>query len=174
MKPKDLLSLSFTGVLVLCALVITGLVIRREFFSPEPQPQVRQVEDWQQLELAGQRTGAADAPVQMVEFFDYECPFCKSVVPSIQAIQQKYGDKLSISYEHHPLEGHNHAFGAAVAAECAGRQDRFEVFHNLLFAHQDRLGELSYDSLAAEAEVADISSFKVCLENEQTASVVRS
>jgi protein-disulfide isomerase len=122
MKPKDKISVTFTGVLVCCALVITGLIVKQEFFPPEPKPQVRQVENWQQLELRGTRTGPEAAPVQIIEFFDYQCPFCKQVQPSVQAVAEKYPDKVSVIYEHNPLGGHEYAFEAAIAAECAGRQ----------------------------------------------------
>lgn len=174
MKTKDKISLAFTGVLVLCALTITGFVIKQEFFPPEPEPQVRQVDNWQQLQLNGRQTGPAEAPVQIVEFFDYQCPYCKQVQSSVQAIQQKYPKRVSVAYEHFPLSGHEHAFEAAVAAECAAKQDRFKPYHKLLFANQDQLGSLEYSSLAMEANIEDITSFNRCVLDQQTATVVES
>jgi protein-disulfide isomerase len=172
MKTKDKISLAFTGILVLCALIITGFVIRQEFFPPEPKPQIRQVQNWQQLELNGQRTGPADAPVQIVEFFDYQCPYCKSVQPAVKNVQQKYPDNVSVTHEHYPLSSHEFAFEAAVAAECAGKQGKFKQFHTLLFANQERLGRISYSNLALEANIDDITSFNQCVQNQQTVSVV--
>lgn len=174
MKTKDLISLFFTGILVLCALMITGLVVRKEFFSPEPEQQVRQIENWRQLEFQGQRKGPSDALVQIIEFFDYQCPFCKSVQPVVEAIMQKYPNKVSFIHEHFPLDIHEYAFDAAVAAECAGRQKRFSQYHDLLFAHQDQIGQLSYDSLAIEAGVQDTTTFNTCLKNKDTSFIVES
>lgn len=174
MKTKDKISLVFTGVLVICAIIITGFVIRQQFFSPESQPQLRQVENWQQLELKGQQTGFENAPVQIIEFFDYQCPYCKSVQPAVQAIQQKYASEVSVTYTHFPLSGHTYAFKAAMAAECAGRQDNFQSFHDLLFANQGQIGTFAYDSLATEAGVSDIAAFQRCMENEETAQIVES
>lgn len=172
---KDFMSNVFSGILVLCAIIITGFVIRQEMFPPEPQPAIQQVvENWQQLDLNGQQIGSDNAPVQIVEFFDYQCPFCKSVQPSVKAVQQKYPDKVSVFYEHFPLSGHEHAFSAAVAAECAAKQNKFSQFHDLLFSTQDQIGKISFDSLANEADVTNIASFNECIEAEQTAPIVES
>lgn len=174
MITKDKISLAFTGVLVTCAIIITSFVIRQEFFPPEPEPEIRQVENWQQLELNGQETGPEDAPVQIVEFFDYQCPFCKSVQQSVKAVQQKYSGKVSVVYEHFPLSGHEYAFEAAVAAECAAKEDRFAQFHDLLFSNQDQIGNIQYSNLANQANIEDITSFNKCMRSGQTAPIVES
>jgi len=174
MKTKDILSLSFTGLLVVCALVITGLVVRREFFGPKQEPRIRQIRNWQDLDFNGSRTGPSEAPVQMVEFFDYQCPFCKSVQPDVRAVLEEHPNTVSVVHEHFPLRVHRHAFRAAEAAECARRKDRFAAFHKLLFANQERLGTLSYDGLAWKAGIRDTASFERCLETEKTANLVKS
>lgn len=153
---------------MLCALVITGLVIRQQFFPPEPEPAITYIENWQEFELAGYRSGTTDAPVQIVEFFDYQCPFCKSVQPAVAAVKKKFGKKVSVVHEHFPLSGHEYAFEAAVAAECAREQNKFKAYHKLLFANQERLGQLSYQNLAKEAGVASLSAFTRCIENQAT------
>lgn len=172
MKTKDKISLGFSGVLVVCALVITAFVIRKEFFPNEPEPEIQQVENWQQLELNGHRLGSADAAVQIVEFFDYQCPFCKSVQPNVSAVRKRYPDNVSVNFEHYPLSSHEYAFEAAVAAECAGRQGKFKSYHNLLFDHQEQLGDLQYDNLALEAGIDDTTSFNKCVVDQQTANIV--
>jgi len=164
----------FTGLCVSCAIVITALVIHQKFFPPVTDPEIRQVDNWQELELKGQRTGPVNAPVQIVEFFDYECPFCKNAQPAVNAIQEKYPTKVSIIREHFPLSGHQHAFEAAMAAECAALQNQFGSYHELLFTYQEQIGILPYDSLALEAGIQDIRWFKECLENEETSSIVQS
>jgi len=164
----------FTGLCVSCAIVIAALVIHQQFFPPVTDPGIRQVENWQELELKGQRTGPVNAPVQIVEFFDYECPFCKNAQPAVYAIQEKYSTKVSIIREHFPLSGHEHAFKAAMAAECAALQNQFSSYHELLFSHQEQIGILPYDSLAVAAGIQDIRSFKECLYNQETSSIVQS
>lgn len=158
MKTKDKIQLTFTGILVLCALVITTLVLRQQFFPREPEPQLRIIENWQQLNMTTfYHSGPVDASVQIVEFFDYQCPFCKKAQPAVQAIREKYPKKISVIYVHFPLSGHQYAFEAAVAAECARKQDKFEVYHGLLFSKQKQLVSLSYDNLAKKAGVANIA-----------------
>lgn len=174
MKAIDKISLSFTGILVVCAIIITGFVVHQKWLQPENIPELQQVENWQQLELQGWQTGPETAPVQIVEFFDYECPYCKTVQPAVQAVKQKRGSDISIAYTHFPLSGHTFAFKAAVASECAGNQEKFQSFHELLFAHQEVLGAVGYDSLAVAAGVSDIEAFKNCLKTKETAPIVQS
>ncbi len=168
MKKKEALNLLFNGILVFCALIITALVVRQQFFPPEPQPRVRHIENWQQLQLTGYHSGPVNAPVQIIEFFDYQCPFCKSIQPAVATVKRKFGNKVSVVHEHFPLNGHTYAFGAAVAVECARNQGKFEVYHKLLFANQDQLGRLSYKDLAKQVGVANLTAFNRCVKNEET------
>ncbi len=85
--------------------------------------------------------GPATAPVTLVEYGDYECPFCGAAHPIFKQVQQVMGDDLRFAYRHFPLSQiHPHAYQAAEAAEAAGAQGRFWEMHDLLFANQDRLG----------------------------------
>lgn len=174
MKTKDIISLSFTGLLVVCALVITGLVVRREFFGPKQEPRIRRIKKWRDLNFNGPHTGQPDAPVRIVEFFDYQCPFCKGAQPAVRAVLEEHPNTISVVHEHFPLRVHRYAFHAAEAAECARRQGRFSSFHKLLFTNQEQLGTLSYDSLAWQAGIRDTASFVRCLETEKTAHIVKS
>jgi len=174
METKEKISLTFTALLVFCALIITGFVIRQEFFLPEPQPEIQKIENWQQLDFNGQRIGPEDASVQIVEFFDYQCPYCKDVHTVVKNIRQKYPANVSVRYEHFPLSNHDYAFEAAVAVECAGKQNKFNDYHDLLFINQDRIANLRYDSLAIEAGVENIDSFNSCLESKKTSPIIES
>jgi protein-disulfide isomerase len=85
--------------------------------------------------------GPETAAVTVVEYGDYECPFCGAAHPVVKALQQALGDDLRFAYRHFPLSQiHPHSFQAAEAAEAAGAQSRFWAMHDLLFEHQDRLG----------------------------------
>jgi protein-disulfide isomerase len=180
MKLKDLLFLIFIGVLAVCALVFTGLIVQARFFSSASRQQkhinsplvTRQVPHWRKLKLTGQRAGPADAPVQIIEFFDYQCPFCKAVQPAVKAIRQKYPKKVAVYYENNPLSMHINAFGAAVAAECARHlaPKSFMAYHDALFAHQYLLGRPGlYERLATEVGISDSTGFRLCVENKSPA-----
>jgi protein-disulfide isomerase len=116
---------------------------------------------------AGERDhvlGPETAPVTIVEYGDYECPFCGAAHPVTKALVQTLGENLRFAYRHFPLSQiHPHAFQAAEAAEAAGAQGRFWELHDLLFEHQDRLDTqdlLSYASalgLGLEAFAADLA-----------------
>jgi protein-disulfide isomerase len=85
--------------------------------------------------------GPATAPVTLVEYGDYECPFCGAAHPIVKQVRQAMGDDLRFAYRHFPLSQiHPHAYQAAEAAEAAGAQGRFWEMHDLQFENQDRLG----------------------------------
>jgi protein-disulfide isomerase len=84
--------------------------------------------------------GPETAPVTMVEYGDYECPYCGAAHPSVKAVQGALGDKLRFAFRHFPLSSiHLHALPAAEAAEAAGAQGAFWGMHDLLFATQQSL-----------------------------------
>jgi protein-disulfide isomerase len=85
--------------------------------------------------------GPATAPVTLVEYGDYECPFCGAAHRSLQQVLGVMGNDVRFAFRHFPLSQiHPHAYQAAEAAEAAGAQGRFWEMHDLLFEHQDRLG----------------------------------
>jgi protein-disulfide isomerase len=80
--------------------------------------------------------GSSDAPVKIVEFADFECPYCAGVVPTIDGLFEKYGDKISLEYRHFPLGFHASAQKAAEASECAREQGKFWEMHDMIFGVQ--------------------------------------
>jgi Na+/H+ antiporter NhaA len=84
--------------------------------------------------------GPDDAPVTLVEYADFECPYCGQTEPILRDLVAEFGDQLRYVFRHLPLtEVHEHAQLAAEAAEAAGAQGKFWEMHDLLFAHQDAL-----------------------------------
>ncbi len=84
--------------------------------------------------------GPAGAPVTIVEYADFECPYCGQAEPALRELLAEFGDELRYVYRHLPLpDVHPNAELAAEAAEAAGKQGRFWEMHDLLFAHQDAL-----------------------------------
>ena len=85
--------------------------------------------------------GPMDAPVTMVEYGDYECPYCGLAFPNVKLVQKRFGKKLRFVFRHFPLtEAHPFAEAAAEAAEYAGAHGRFWEMHDGLYANQDQLG----------------------------------
>jgi protein-disulfide isomerase len=84
--------------------------------------------------------GPETASVTVVEYGDYECPYCGAAYPVTKALQQTLGDNLRFAYRHFPLSQiHPHSYQAAEAAEAAGAQGRFWEMHDMLFENQTRL-----------------------------------
>jgi protein-disulfide isomerase len=84
--------------------------------------------------------GPATAAVSLVEYGDYECPYCRAAVPIVEQLQQLLGDQLRYVFRHFPLTGlHPHAQLAAEAAEAAAAQAKFSEMHAALFEHQEAL-----------------------------------
>jgi protein-disulfide isomerase len=87
-------------------------------------------------------SGPDDAPVTLVEYGDFECPYCGRAYPIVQSMQRRLGSRLRLVFRHFPLsEIHPHAYHAAEAAESAGAQGRFWEMHDTLFEHQDALDD---------------------------------
>src|SRR5688572_11003770 len=116
-------------VLVACALAATTVVVRREFVnmsahaSGEGQRPVY-VDSWRAALEVGIRTGPEDAPVQLIEFADFECPGCAHFESTAAVIRERYPDQVSIVFSHSPLSIHKFSELAARSAECARSEER--------------------------------------------------
>jgi len=98
--------------------------------------------------------GNLDAPIELVEYGDYQCPHCGRAYPIVKSIQRKLGNKLKFIFRNFPLaEMHPDATRAAVAAEIAASQGKFWEMHDIIFEHQEDLDEESLISYAAELEL---------------------
>ena len=85
------------------------------------------------------RLGPENAPVTIVEFSDFQCPFCQMSVGVLREVRQMYGDKVQVVYRDFPGQNHRDAVPAAQASECAHEQGKFWEYHDLLFANQKAL-----------------------------------
>lgn len=95
--------------------------------------------------------GPGDAPVTLVEYGDYECPFCRAAHAMVPRIRARFGARLRFVFRNFPLTTlHRHALRAAEVAEFAGARGRFWEMHDLLFDNQDRLGDALFVNLAAQ------------------------
>lgn len=83
--------------------------------------------------------GKADAPVTLIWYTDFQCPFCSRVQPTIEKIETEYKDKVRIVFKHLPLDFHKNAMGAAEAAACAQEQGKFWEMEKHLYENQQQL-----------------------------------
>ncbi len=116
--------------------------------------------------------GPKSAQVTLVEFADYECPYCQKVASDVRKLKADYGDKVAFTYKDFPLPMHARAEKAAEAARCASKQSKFWEFHDELFHSK----ELDVDQLKAQARALklDPEQFDKCLDSgEQAAAVER-
>jgi protein-disulfide isomerase len=112
----------------------------------------------------GHAKGPESAPVTLIEFSDYECPFCRRAEPVVEQLLKEYAGKVRFEYRHFPLESiHPQARGAAEAAVCADEQGRFWQYHQEIFAGEG--GSLAPPALLARAAKAglDVNAFQACV-----------
>ncbi|HEX8392660.1 MAG TPA: thioredoxin domain-containing protein [Longimicrobium sp.] len=175
MNGRTFASHLFTGVLVVCAVVMTVAVAKREFIAraAEPPSVARRLVGAERLADTGRVMGRATAPVRVVEFSDFQCPFCAQMQAALRNVRARHPDRVAVVYRHFPLDAiHPHARTAAMAAECAGEQGRFEAYHDALFAGQEAIGTRGWDRFAAEAAVPDTAAFGACLRAQRPAAAV--
>jgi protein-disulfide isomerase len=168
MKPR--LDAVIAATLVMCALVTTGLVVRREFFAPAPPPVKSEqrpvfIKDWGSKLATGVRMGPEQAPVQLLEFADFECPFCATMHKDLKTLRERYPTQVALTYVHFPLSMHRFAEPAARVVECAGEQGRFEAMYDHLFDEQDSFGLKPWSEYATEASVSDSATFEACIKS---------
>ncbi|GAB3242363.1 Na+/H+ antiporter NhaA [Nocardioides dilutus] len=116
--------------------------------------------------------GPEDASLTLVEYLDYECPFCARVTGAAAEVKEHFGDRLRYVVRHLPLEVHPHAELAAVAVEAADKQGRFWQMHELLFKHQDELELEDLTGYAADLGL-DVERFLGDLSDERIAARIR-
>ena len=100
--------------------------------------------------LEGPMKGPANAKVTIVEFSDFQCPFCGRVMPTLQQIEKNYGNDVRIVFIHNPLPFHPNAEPAAEAAIAADAQGKFWQMHDKLFANQQNLTRPDFEKYAQE------------------------
>ena len=125
------------------------------------------------FELAGRPSkGPDDAKVTIVEFSDFQCPFCARATEPVYQILEKYPEDVQVYFLHFPLTSiHPEAKPAAIASECAHQQDKFWPMHDKMFENQQSLTRENYTTWASEIGL-DLEKFKACLDDEKVAERV--
>ncbi len=116
-------------------------------------------------------SGSANGSIKLLEYGDYECPFCADAQPIVKEIQRRLGDDLLFAFRHFPLANiHPHSEHAAEAAEAAGAQENFWGMHDLLFENQSALED---EDLAAYAGELGLDETRLIREVTSTAYTSR-
>lgn len=124
--------------------------------------------NWDAVATIGRVLGPQDAKIRIVEFADFQCPFCARAAQQLKEIRERYPGQVAIEYRHFPLELiHPYAVTAALAAECAGAQGRFEAYHDMLYERQASIGTTGWTDMAEAAGVPDLRVFERCIEEAQ-------
>jgi protein-disulfide isomerase len=120
----------------------------------------------------GPAKGPANAPVTIVEFSDFQCPFCSRLTPTLKQVEEKYGDKVRVVFRQYPLPFHQNAQKAAEASLCALDQGKFWELHDAMFSNQQELG---VDQLKAKAASLGLNAdkFNKCLDSGEKAAAIQ-
>jgi protein-disulfide isomerase len=117
--------------------------------------------------------GKKDAPITLVEFSDFQCPYCQRMAPVIKEVQQKYGDKVRIVYRQYPIPSlHPFALKAAEASLCANEQGKFWEMHDAMFADQKKLSVSDLKQTAQRLGMSD-KKFNSCIDSGRYAEQVQ-
>jgi len=125
----------------------------------------------QQVEAKGPSRGPASAPITIVEFSDFECPYCSRAEETVSEVMRVYGDKIRLVFRDLPLPNHQNAPKAAEAAHCAGEQGKYWEMHAKLFANQRALEVPALKGYAKDLKL-DQAKFDKCLDSGATAALV--
>jgi protein-disulfide isomerase len=166
MKTYEVLLNAALAAAALCAVGTSALVVDREFGLGILRPVadgtvVEEVADWRSYGAAGHQIGPTDAPVSVVVFADYQCPYCEVLHTTLGDMLAEDPTSVRVVLRHFPLRVSSRE--AALAAECADAQGRFIEYHNMLYAVRDSIGHIPWRSLAERVGVADPNRLEKCV-----------
>jgi protein-disulfide isomerase len=117
--------------------------------------------------------GQADAPITLVEFGDFQCPYCAGLEPTLEKVMKNYGSKVRLVFRQYPLESiHPQAWKSAVASLCAREQGKFWELHDAMYGDQNLLGVPDLKSTAARLGM-DADQFDQCLDANKYEDEIR-
>jgi len=143
-----------------------------ESLKKEAHVQIKMTEPKKSVEAKGPARGPNDAKVTIVEFSDFQCPFCGRAHDTVEEVMRAYAGKVRLVFRHFPLEFHPYAAKAAEAAACANEQGKFWEYHDVLFANQQKL-EVPQLKEHAGSVGLDQGKFTECLDSGRQAAVVK-
>lgn len=157
---------------LVCLAVTVGILRIRQHFQPPTTWSVLndEIPEWQSFSRRTLPPPTPKALVTIVEFSDFKCGYCKKSAPAIRQVLSSFRDTVEFVYRHMPMDSDSRL--AALAAECAAHQGKFESMHDVLFAHNDEIGAGEWTTFAKRAGVADLLQFTGCLSSRSSDSVL--
>lgn len=132
-----------------------------------PPPEVARIE----VAATGPSRGPAQAKVTIVEFSDFECPFCSRAIPTVEKVMKDYDGKVRLVFRHFPLEMHPKAEKAAEAGACAADQNKFWEMHDRMFKDQSKLNVPDLKKTAHDLGL-DSARFDKCLDQGEKRALI--
>jgi predicted DsbA family dithiol-disulfide isomerase len=124
------------------------------------------------VDAVGPSKGPANAPVTIIEFSDFECPFCSRALPVIEEVMARYPEEVRLVYRHMPLDRiHARARIAAEASHCAHDQGQFWAYHDLIFADNKALGDEDLKGFAEKLNL-DVAAWEQCMHEGKFADAI--
>jgi protein-disulfide isomerase len=120
----------------------------------------------------GRFVGDSTAPQVVLEFGDFQCPYCAKEAEVLRAFAEKHPRGLAVEFHHKLINSHALARPAALASECAAEQGRFTAFYYTVYANQTRLRKWSWNEFAKRSGVTDLARFDECIKSERYAQRV--
>lgn len=161
-----------TVLAIICAVGTTAFTVwgsklqTRTAASAQVVPRLQR--DWQRYASNGHQMGPSNARVTIVEFADFECPFCGEFKPMLDTILARHPSDVRVVFRHYPLHIHPLAVPAARASECAAEQGRFVPMYSALYQYQDSLGLVPWAWFAKVAGVPQQTAFEACTRRSGT------
>lgn len=159
----------------LTGLVLTALLVGSVFFARlanPPLPSSRLAANFPRAK------GPVDAPIQIIEYSDFQCPACGKAQPLLARLLAEYPEKIRLIYQHFPLDGHPWSGLAHQTAECAAQQNRFWSLHDQLYAEQSDWSKSPESPLETFMKYAagggvDLPTFSQCLTDPNVTKKIR-
>lgn len=168
MTKKNLIIVIIVTMLLISGLVYWGMKDSAKRADDQGQQEQKQAQNLSPINEGDHIIGNADAPVQMIIYSDFECPYCARFVDTIEKVKAGFGDKVAITFRHFPLVFHKEAMPAAVASECAAEQGKFWEMHNKLFEDNEnkKFNKEEFKNDAKELGL-DQAKFNQCLDTNK-------
>ncbi|MFH1728209.1 MAG: thioredoxin domain-containing protein [Pseudomonadota bacterium] len=110
--------------------------------------------------------GKKDAPVEIIEFSEFKCPYCKKAAKTIKDVAAKFKDEVKVVFRHFPIPSHKGAFEAAEASMCANDQGKFWEYHDVLFEGKGDFDKAMFVKIATDLKL-DIKKFEACYDSHK-------
>lgn len=158
---RGLLTIALTAAFFTLVVVPT---IQRVAHNREVEARVyRQLPEGKANLITRNIIGSRNAQLMIIEFRDYLCTFCALAQPLIDSIVDESRGRIAVAVRHLPIRSREESISAAIAAECAAEQSRFEEYASQLWENQANLRSLDWQQIAATSGVADDAQFAECL-----------